>query len=142
MWFNRDYVGAMNQITILGRTLKGEDLGMYKRGKETTETEKFWSLDQKVGVDSGSVQPIEIKCPRENINENLRKGRTVIVKGKKTKNNEDVDDDIKIITKEEAQERIKNQEIKEININKKYQKKMKSEKNLSTLVGRVVKLQV
>ena len=47
LWFNRDYVGGLNQINRMKLLMTGSDLGLYKREKEKKPLEIYWSQDQR-----------------------------------------------------------------------------------------------
>jgi hypothetical protein len=46
LWFNRDYVGGLNQINRMKLLMTGLDLGLYNREKEEKPLEIYWSQDQ------------------------------------------------------------------------------------------------
>ena len=76
LWFNRDYVGGLNQINRMKLLMTGLDLGLYKREKEEKPLEIYWSQDQG-GYDTVSPKKKKVITTRSNREKNKSGIRTV-----------------------------------------------------------------
>ena len=75
LWFNRDYVGGLNQINKMKLLMTGLDLELYKREKEKP-LEIYWSQDQR-GYDTVSPKKKKVITTRSNRKKNKSGIRTV-----------------------------------------------------------------